>query len=383
MEVFSQNGTLLLSIDHSQKPVAVTDLLAEWPDYDFDENNVIVVDSLDNTTVRINPNGGAATENQIFAGAGDDYVRGGTGAELLHGGEDNDSLNGQDGNDTLIGDAGDDLIDGGNGIDTAVYSGAQTSYTLTLRPGLVTLQDRRSFENGMDVLEDVELLDFDIDILGEPFDLRTFGGPTGLSATDFNSFIELYIAYFNRAPDAVGLNFWGTTFANGLTLDRMAELFRPQPETLAAYPEGTSNAVFATTVYNNVLGRTPDQDGIDFWVGQLDSGNVLPDQFILSVLQGAKSDLKPELGDAFVAQQIADRAYLENKTDIGAYFAVHKGMSNVENAVSAMAVFDGSEASIAAAVQAIDGFHSAALDSTSGEFLMPLVGVLDDPFSVA
>jgi hypothetical protein len=131
-----------------------------------------------------------------------------------------------------------------------------------------------------------------------------------------------------------------------------------------------------------VLGRTPDQAGIDFWVGQLDSGNVSRDQFILNVLQGAKSEPKPELGQDFVDQQLADQAYLVNKIDIGAYFAVHKGMSEVANAVSAMSLFDGTQSGIDAAVAAIDGFYAEALSSSDGEFLMPLVGVLDDPFAM-
>lgn len=293
----------------------------------------------------------------------------------------NDQVIGNSFNDRIYGFSGDDVLFGGGGTDTAAYFGDQTSYTLTLSPNSTTVFDRRADGDGTDQLIDFELLDFRTDLLGGPFDLTKFGGPTGLAQQDFESFIELYIAYFNRAPDAIGLNFWGTAFANGLTLEQMAAEFGPQEETQVAYPPGTSNEVFATTVYNNVLGRTPDQAGIDFWVGQLDAGNVSRDQFILQVLQGAKSELKPELGPEFVGQQLNDRAYLENKIDIGAYFAVHKGMSNVENAAAAMSLFDGTLDSITNAVSAIDGYYADALSPTDGEFLMQLVGVLDDPFS--
>ena len=57
-------------------------------------------------------------------------------------------------------------------------------------------------------------------------------------------------------------------------------------------------------------------------------------------------------------------------------------MSDVDNAAAAMVLFDGSEASINAAVAAIDGFHADALDPNNGEFLMPIIGVLDDPFAL-
>jgi hypothetical protein len=301
----------------------------------------------------------------------------------LDGGIGSDTIKALANDDTITGGGGNDQIDGGEGIDTAVYSGNQNSYTLTLSPIVTKVTDRRADGNGTDELTNMEFLDFDTDLLDGPFNLGVFGGPAGLSAPELESFVELYIAYFNRAPDAVGLNFWGTQFANGLTLEEMAALFGPQNETRAAYPEGTSNNDFATTVYTNVLGRTPDQGGVDFWVGQLDTGAVGRDQFILEVLQGAKSDPKPELGQDFVDQQSADKAFLETKTDIGAYFAVHKGISDVDDAVAAMALFDGTQAGINDAVAAIDGFYADALDPISGEFLMPLVGVLEDPFVVA
>ena len=262
------------------------------------------------------------------------------GPDVLTGGPGADSIAALGGNDTITGAGGDDQINGGGGTDTAVYSGSQNSYAVILSQSETTIVDRRTDGNGSDTLTSIEFLDFDVDLFDGPFALNV--GTPGLNASDFESFIELYIAYFNRAPDAIGLNFWGTAFSNGTTLEEMATFFIDQAETRATYPSGTSNNEFATAVYNNVLGRTPDQEGIDFWVGALDSGQVSRDQFILEALRGAKSDLKPELGQDFVDQQLADRAYLENKIDIGAYFAVHRGMSDVENATAAMALYNGS-----------------------------------------
>ncbi len=77
---------------------------------------------------------------------------------------------------------------------------------------------------------------------------------------------------------------------------------------------------------------------------------------------------------------IADREYLSNKTDLGTYFAVNKGMSDVANAATAMEIFDGSQASLQSSISAIDGFYQTALNPGNGEFLLPLIGVLDDPF---
>lgn len=283
------------------------------------------------------------------------------------GNSQNNILEGSGGNDDLFGQQGNDQIDGGSGTDTAHFSGNQSSYTLALSSLSTVISDRRESGDGTDQLTALEFLSFETDLLGSPFDLTKFAGPASLSGTQLESFIELYIAYFNRAPDAVGLNFWGTQFANGLTLGEMAALFGPQDETLATYPPGTSNEDFAFSVYKNVLGRDPDPDGFTFWVGQLDAGNFSKDQFILEVLRGVQSGSP-------------DREYLDSKVDLGAYFAVHKGLSNVANASAAMALYDGSQSSITDTVNAIDGFYVDALDPVEGEFLMPLIGVLDDPF---
>ncbi|MCI5111183.1 MAG: DUF4214 domain-containing protein [Marivita sp.] len=292
---------------------------------------------------------------------------------------DND-LRGGAGDDELEGYGGNDTIDGNDGIDLAYFLGDQSSYTLTIGSDGITVQDRRADGAGTDTLRNVELVEFYTDTDRATLDLQRFGGPAGLSAEDLQSFIELYIAYFNRAPDALGLNFWGTAFANGTSLQEMAALFVNQDETRAAYPEGLSNEDFATAVYDNVLGRTPDPEGYEFWVNALNSGGIGRDVFILGVLEGAKADPGPDATPDFIAQQLADREFLADKTDIGALYAVHRGMSDVPNAIAVMAGFDGSDSSLAEAVASVDQFYAAALDPDDGAFLMPLVGVLDNPF---
>lgn len=312
----------------------------------------------DGDDVIIGGNGGS---NWISAGDGNDQIRGGDGDDFIFG--DNFFGTGS-GNDSVLAGAGNDIVDGGLGIDTAAYTGNQSSYTIELSESATTVSDRRVDGDGTDSLISIEVLDFSL----TPFDLKVFGGTTGLVAQDFETFIELYIAYFNRAPDAVGLNFWGTAFANGTTMEQMAKLFAPQPETIATYPEGTSSTEFVTTVYNNVLGRGPDQAGLEFWVSGLEAGGLTRDTFILNLLGG-------------VQDGNSDRAYLDNKVDIGAYFAVHKGMSDATNAIAAMALFDGTQGSVNDAVAAIDGYFQDALDPNNGEFIMQVVGVLDNPFA--
>ncbi|MGC1505996.1 MAG: DUF4214 domain-containing protein [Sulfitobacter sp.] len=286
--------------------------------------------------------------------------------------------------DIVILTAGMSSIDGLEGVDTAVLDGDQNDYTVTLSPGSVTITDRKADGIGTVELTNFEFLNFgtDLPVFNGAMDLQQFGGHTNLSETDFEAFVSIYIAYFNRAPDAVGLSFWGTAFANGTSLEEIVSIFADQPETLATYPADTSNLKFVADVYENVLGRTPDIEGLRFWSGALSDGSVNRGDFILKVLDGAKAEPPAGATQEFIDRQQADQAYLETKADLGTLFAVHRGMSNVDDASMVMAMFDGSSESLDTAVEAIDTLYAAAQDPVNGEFLMPLIGVIEDVFAV-
>jgi hypothetical protein len=246
----------------------------------------------------------------------------------------------------------------------------------------VSVADHRIGGLGTILLDNVELIDFGAAAEGfdGPIALDALTGLASLDRQDVEAIIELYIAYFDRAPDALGLNFWGTSFANGISLQEMAALFADQEETRTLYSDAASNEQFASSVYMNVLGRQADQDGLEFWTNALDSGNVSRDAFILNVLNGARSALQIEKGHSFVQQQLADRFYLDTKVDLGALFAVHRGLSDVDNAASVMDIYDGSSQSVTAAVDLIDDFYQDAMNPFDGEFLLQVIGVMDNPF---
>ncbi len=307
------------------------------------------------------------------------HIRGDETANELPGTDGDDLLTGFAGDDFLEGNSGDDVLDGGDGNDTGVFSGTQASYTLTLGGQLATLTDRREFGNGVDSLIDLEFLDFDENVLDGAFELSKFDRLAELSQAEIARVVELYIAYFNRAPDAMGLNFWGTAFANGMSLEEIASQFLDQEETAAIYSAQQTVLELATAVYDNVLGRMPDQQGLDFWVDQLESGAVGRDAFILEVLNGAKAEPPQDATQHFIEQQFADRDYLSDKTEVGVYFAVIKGLSEVDGARAAMGLFEGTSASMDAAFAEIDRIFTEAADAETGAFLMPLVGVIDDP----
>lgn len=65
---------------------------------------------------------GGDGNDSLYGEAGNDTLNGGNGNDLLDGGEGVDQLNGDAGNDTLIGGKGNDILNGGVGADTYVFS---------------------------------------------------------------------------------------------------------------------------------------------------------------------------------------------------------------------------------------------------------------------
>lgn len=272
------------------------------------------------------------------------------------------------GDDLFLSDlSGDDSIDGGNGDDTVRFDTiAQGEMTLSFEGTLTTVTDR-SDPAGRATLLSVETLETEG---GVQLELDKHDGIGQISADDLTTLTELYIAYFDRAADALGLSFWATAFSkNGFTFDAIADLFFTQPETVALY-SGVSDGDFVTAVYNNVLGRAPDQAGFDFWTEQLGAGTVTESGFILDLLDGARA----ATGSA------ADVAFIEAKTDLGLYFAVIQGQNDLTAANDVMDAFDGSAESLATARSLSD---AALADAQSGstDLLMPVIGVIDNPFA--
>ena len=271
-------------------------------------------------------------------------------------------------------EAGDTAADAGsNGV--VVLSGAQSNYTLTMSSGdTISLEDRRVGGDGVQTFSDDVTLEF---ADGSPvtqqagFSVDDFSGMASLGSEAMDSLAELYIAYFNRAPDATGLSFWGDKLAQGMTMREIAGYFFDQPEPRALYGEDINLAKFVSSVYNNVFGRAPDADGFRFWLDALQNDDsITPATFIMEILEGAKAE----------TGSIEDAQYLANKVVLGTHYGVTRGMSNVDTARDVMSQFDGSSESFDTAIAEIETAYADAVDAGDGdgEFLIKLVGGPDE-----
>lgn len=84
-----------------------------------------------------------------------------------------------------------------------------------------------------------------------------------------DSIVRLYSAYFLRAPDEGGFNFWQAEFEAGRwSLPAMSTFFSQSPEFDELYGSLTDEE-FVELIYQNIFGRAADAGGRDFWLGRM------------------------------------------------------------------------------------------------------------------
>lgn len=211
-------------------------------------------------------------------------------SEQLTGTRQADNIDGMAGNDTLTGAAGNDTLNGGEGTDTATYSGNVTSYTLRINRAAQTasIADQQTNRDGQDSLKSIERLQFaDVTLNLSIFDEAKTIPPAQLQKLE-----ELYVAFFNRAPDADGLSFWITQLKAGQTINDIATSFYSagvQYTSLTGFSAGMTNTDFINTIYRNVLGRVDgaDADGLSYWNQSLSSGQATRGSLVNAILDSA------------------------------------------------------------------------------------------------
>ena len=182
---------------------------------------------------------------------------------------------GNEGNDTFFaGPAGTiNTFYAGDGIDTFVVTGALADYTLSLGSAVQGASGRQiNFAN-----------------LGQPNKTN----PDYLQNVERLQFSDtmvaldiapnqtagkvymLYQATFNRTPDTEGLGYWIKQVDNGanITTD-VAAFFVTSPEFVAKYGANPSVASYVDNLYLNVLGRPGEAGGVAYWNQELSAGRI-------------------------------------------------------------------------------------------------------------
>src|SRR5690606_23899732 len=69
-----------------------------------------------------------------------------------------------------------------------------------------------------------------------------------------------------------------------------------------------TNSWYVDYVYENVLGRSPDESGNAYWTNQLDTGAIVRSEFMALIIDAAAGDER-------------DGAYIQNRTNVAVEFS--------------------------------------------------------------
>ena len=302
----------------------------------------------------------AGTTRYAFTTAG---VTGG-----LTGTNADDQLQGTAGNDTLTPGLGHDTVNAGAGVDTVVLPLFPNVYRLTeSSPGHVS----GSYAAATLHLNDVELVQFGRAPI--PEDAERFQTTIALSQLvsgeaqlQLGRLTDLYLAFFGRAPDVSGLEYWQEKLLEeGRDFATISKDFAWSKEAQALFPPAASNREFVRTVYLNCFGREPDQGGWDFWTGKLDGLTDLNDRgaFVGEVILGAYASTSGE----------EDRSLLTNRHEAAMYYVNKLAADPAEG-------FDAAINTLLARVTGVTVTEDKAEDVINYAFANPvtLAGIMTD-----
>ena len=112
---------------------------------------------------------------------------------------------------------------------------------------------------------------------------------------------ELYVAYFGRAADPTGLDYW---VEEGITTAAFAANMYAQPEFEAEYGS-KSVAIQVDQIYQNLFDRSADTAGLTYWVQQINLGKLQLAEIANDLIWAAQNNSGNE----------ADKTALANRTE--------------------------------------------------------------------
>lgn len=173
-----------------------------------------------------------------------------------------DVIQGTEANDYLKGFSGNDIFYGGNGIDTLILRGDIQNYDIEINSDSIIIIDLINSRDGINTIFDIERLEFNDSHIALDIEGSSSAGAA----------YRLYQAAFDRTPDAAGLGYHIAALDNGWGLGDVATGFINSPEFQSMYGTDISETEFVTLLYNNVLDRAPDEQGLEYHVNRLENG---------------------------------------------------------------------------------------------------------------
>lgn len=231
-------------------------------------------------TINLNPGtfssiGGQTFNISIALNVMIENAVGGSGDDVIFGNSSENRIMAGAGHDRIKGGYANDYIDGGEGVDIAMFTGSFNQYVIgATSDGLIEVGDTVANRDGTDSLASIERLQFTNTNIA--LDIADAAGQA----------YRIYEAVLGRAPDLVGLGYWINDMDNGISLTTIAQGFIASPEFQVKYGANPSYETYVDLLYNNILDREPDTDGMNYWVLNMQKGIDTPAAVLASFSEG-------------------------------------------------------------------------------------------------
>lgn len=183
--------------------------------------------------------------------------------------------------------------------------------------------------------------------------------------------IELYMAFYNRVPDANTLATWTDRMLGGQTPAQVAESMyaeavQAQGET--GYGATMITTEFVQTVYKQVFGlvgaSAPSAADVEAWSNRIGKGGISRPAMVLAMIEEARG---ASGSSALATPSIV--ALLDNRISTGEYFAVQHGLNYntpAESLVKTKEILAAVTATDFSVARGIIGFTDAAFNLRQG-----------------
>jgi len=130
-------------------------------------------------------------------------------------------------------------------------------------------------------------------------DVATFNGTSSVTTAQATTSLDMiYETLLDRDPTSVELNQGIVALQTGTTVKSISNSIVTSTEFIQGNisPTGTANAnqtQFVTALYEDVLGRDPDTNGLNFWVNQINTSTMSVQQVATSFINSNEAATSP------------------------------------------------------------------------------------------
>lgn len=206
--------------------------------------------------------------------------------------------------------------------------------------------------------------------------LLVFSFPVSSQTADDELIVDiqqLYIGILGRAADQAGLDYWlGEINTGKLTLENTRTAFTQQVEYSSLYGS-LNNTELVTLIYQNFLERDPDDDGLLYWVGELDAGKITPDHMVNAIINAVEDP------DTSSGRTLIDNTVLMNKVTVAKYFTDASSSKEVDDdfisaARNSVADVNDNSSSVDTATAAVDTEVASLTEESNRQWIVNSVG---------